>query len=335
MDTAEQELGSGYTATVWKRLEKKSRDGYVAGIRRYLGILCRRPDLGVRGAPEETLLQVVWVGHYEGLIKKILAGLCIMEKSGRIPTVVQPGDWQLVKAVEKLRIRRMGVQIRWAPSSIFREVVEKRATLSWAEAETLALAVLTSTNVLCISEAITIRRKDKRVMEFYGVKNRVGWHQQPVGWWAAQWLEFIHMGQQRQTGRTEYSGNFGSVEELEASFKLLVAPTAWPKLRWHSLRRLGAAQLWANGCRGSTLQLAGGWKTPAVALHYATPGHSWIFEDRGRQPVPVVEGDEIHTCMGIWSNTTWWAAWIRKDVRDSGLGRRDGETLGGEKQKAT
>ena len=104
------------------------------------------------------------------------------------------------------------------------------------------MAVLASTNVLRISEAITIRRKGKGVMEFYGVKNRVGWHEQPVGPWAAQWLEFIHMGRQRHTGRTEYSGNFGSVEELEASFKLLVAPTTWPELRWHSLRRLGAAQ---------------------------------------------------------------------------------------------
>ena len=34
VDAAEQELGSGYMATVWKRLEKRSRDGYVAGIRR-------------------------------------------------------------------------------------------------------------------------------------------------------------------------------------------------------------------------------------------------------------------------------------------------------------
>ena len=49
----------------------------------------------------------------------------------------------------------------------------------------------------------------------------------------------------------------------------------------------------------------------------------------------MVEGDEIHTRMGIWSSTTWWVAGIRKDVRDSGLGRRDGETLGGEKQEAT
>ena len=110
--TAEQELGSGYMATVWKPLEKKSRGGYLAGIRRYLGVLRRRPDLVVRGALEETLLQVVRAGHHEGPIKKVLAGLRSVEKTGQIRTVVQLGDWQMVKAVEKLRIRRMGVRIR-------------------------------------------------------------------------------------------------------------------------------------------------------------------------------------------------------------------------------
>ena len=63
------------------------------------------------------------------------------------------------------------------------------------------------------------------------------------------------------------------ISEACKSWKL-VAQTSWPELRWHSLRRLEAARLWASGCRGSTLQLAGGWKTPTVALHYATPEHS-------------------------------------------------------------
>ena len=49
VDAAEQELWSRYMATVWKSLEKKSRDGYVAGIRRYLGVLRGRPELEVRG----------------------------------------------------------------------------------------------------------------------------------------------------------------------------------------------------------------------------------------------------------------------------------------------
>ena len=101
-DTAEQVLGSGYMASMWKRLEKKSRDSYVVGIKRYLGVLRRRPELGVWGALEEPLLQVVRAGHYEGPIKKVLSELRIVEKAGRIPTIVQVGDWQMVRAVEKL-----------------------------------------------------------------------------------------------------------------------------------------------------------------------------------------------------------------------------------------
>ena len=79
-------------ATVWKRLEKRSRDGFVAGVRRYLGDLCRRPSWGSGGPLEEALLQVVRAGHYEGPIKKVFAELRIVEKAGRIPTVIQAGD---------------------------------------------------------------------------------------------------------------------------------------------------------------------------------------------------------------------------------------------------
>ena len=45
----------------------------MAGIQRYLGVLRRHPNLGVRGALEQALLQVVWAGHYEGPIKKVLS----------------------------------------------------------------------------------------------------------------------------------------------------------------------------------------------------------------------------------------------------------------------
>ena len=138
----------------------------------------------------------------------------------------------------------MVVQVRWAPSSIFREMVAQRATLSWAEGEAMAMAVLASTNLLRVSEAITVRRKEQGVLEFFGVKNRMGWHVQPVGPWTRRWLEFLHRGRQRHTGRMEHSGNFGSVRELEEQFRNLVAHASWSELRWHSLQRIGTAQLW-------------------------------------------------------------------------------------------
>ena len=94
-------------ATAWKRLEKRSSDGFVAGIRRYLRVLRRRPELGVGGALEEALLKVVRASHYEGPIKRVLSGLQILKQAGRIPPVAQAGDWQMVRAVEKLRPRYM------------------------------------------------------------------------------------------------------------------------------------------------------------------------------------------------------------------------------------
>ena len=74
----------------------------------------------------------------------------------------------MVGAVEKLPIRRMGVQVHWAPSLIFREMVAKRATLSWAEVEAMALVVLACTKLSRVSEAITIRRKEQGVCSFRG-----------------------------------------------------------------------------------------------------------------------------------------------------------------------
>ena len=50
----------------------------------------------------------------------------------------------------------------------------------------MAMAVLACTNLLRIGEAITIRRKEQGVLEFFGVKNNVGWHIQPVGPWAGR-----------------------------------------------------------------------------------------------------------------------------------------------------
>ena len=186
------------------------------------------------------------------------------------------------------------------------------------------MPVLACTNLLRVSEAITRRRKEHRVLEFFGVKNGVGWHVQQVGPRAGRWLEFLHWGRQKCTGRTEHSGNIQNLLELEEQFTLLVAQTSWPELRWHRLRRLRAAQLWASGCRGSTLQLPGGWKTPTVVLHYATPGHSWIYEERSPQPVPVYEDELMQTHMGTWCSHHWWAAWIRKEVYDSGPGKCHG-----------
>ena len=74
---------------------------------------------------------------------------------------------------------------------------------------------------------------------------------------------------------------------------------------------------------------AGGWlEDPAIALHYATPSHSWMFERTREQPVPVLEFGVIHMTWGKWSNSHWWPTWLCKEIRDARCGRRDGEIMG-------
>ena len=52
---------------------------------------------------------------------------------------------------------------------------------------------------------------------------------------------------------------------------------------------------------------------PTIALHYVTPGDSWVFEGRRDQPIPVVEFGAIQTTKGAWSTNHWWVAWIPKE----------------------
>ena len=47
----------------------------------------------------------------------------------------------------------------------------------------------------------------------------------------------------------------------------------------------------------------------------------------------MVDEDNIQTHLGTWSGRRWWAARIRKEVRETGFGRRHGERLGEEGTK--
>ena len=74
------------------------------------------------------------------------------------------------------------------------------------------------------------------MVEFYGVKNKVGWHAQPVGPWPSLWLEFLHNGRLQRTGNADYNTNFGGAGDLDKTFTELVARTSRPEIWWQSLR---------------------------------------------------------------------------------------------------
>ena len=50
--------------------------------------------------------------------------------------------------------------------------------------------------------------------------------------------------------------------------------------------------------------------------------------------MPVSEFGVIHTTQGKLSSRHRWPAWLRKEIRDAGPGRRDGELVG-EPKKGT
>ena len=75
------------------------------------------------------------------------------------------------------------------------------------------------------------------MLEFFGVKNRVGWRVQPVGTWAGRWLKFLHCGREMHSGETKHSGN--CVQDLEEHFTLFVAETSWLELQCTTQDDLG------------------------------------------------------------------------------------------------
>ena len=53
------------------------------------------------------------------------------------------------------------------------------------------------------------------------------------------------------------------------------------------------------------------------------------YESRRRQPVPVRSGGEYEASYGLWTSGHWWATWMRREIRELGLGETEnGKVLG-------
>ena len=61
-------------------------------------------------------------------------------------------------------------------------------------------------------------------------------------------------------------------------------------VRWHSFRRMGAAQLWKMGAPLTTIMLWGGWKSAKVAQMYTEPPPRSKFARSGKIPWPMWGG---------------------------------------------
>ena len=79
-----------------------------------------------------------------------------------------------------------------------------------------------------------------------------------MGTLAKRWLDFIRQERVRRKLDLESRVNFADADTLENEWIELVLMTNHSALRRHSLRRLGAAELWAYGISGPSLLLARG-----------------------------------------------------------------------------
>ena len=193
----------------------------------------------------------------------------------------------------------------------------------------MGLAILSITNLLRVGEAFTVAKTGPGQMSFQGEKSRAGENTQDVGPWASRWLDFITREREKRGHKTDKASCFQTASDLEAHWVSMVTGTPMQHLRWHALRRGGAAELWASGARGPILMLAGGWQTAPVAMAYAKPTHAWKFLERHAQPIPVVTEDGFAVVYGDWSALQWWPHWLRKEVRDAGRGGvAHGDVLG-------
>ena len=91
--------------------------------------------LGPREAVDGRLLQIARGGFFEGPVKKVLSGIILAEKGGRLEPVVQEAEWVFAKSLEKLQHKKGGTWVRWSPSGIIYDIMARRTTFSWEEME--------------------------------------------------------------------------------------------------------------------------------------------------------------------------------------------------------
>ena len=201
----------------------------------------------------------------------------------------------------------------------------------------------------------TVGQSDDRI-RFFGSKSRRGEQNQDVGPWCKEWLAFLGKLRALRGFHPHKGAWHGLGDALGKSLvELLERGGRGRGLRWHSFRRLGAAQLRKSGAPMQTVLLWGGWKSPGVAKLYTdappmveirTHGRNTVagVGGSGRENAPVHGLQGIDTCvlvvLGAGGNcicpkrrfTTCWE-WVHGGGR--GRGRGDGQRprLAGEELK--
>ena len=300
--------GASYNANVIQGLQKATLDGYLRQVRRLARMERMRPGMGARMVLETRLMEIVNGEQSESAAKLVLSAARLVEKMGWAKPVVRVANWYLVEALESRRTKEeRSAAKEWAQvGDLVSLCASARSFTDW---EAVALACISVAHCMRRSEAGgTVGQSDDGV-RFFGSKSRRGEQNQDVGPWCKEWLVFLGKLRALKGFHPHKGAWHGSGDALGKSLvELLERGGRGRGLRWHSFRRLGAAQLRKSGAPMQTVLLWGGVEIPRSrqAVYRRPPtveirahGRNTVagVGGSGRENAPVHGPQGIDTCV--------------------------------------
>ena len=252
------EYGTAFDATTVRGLQDGTLDGYLRQLRRLARLERMRPGDGARGILEARLMQVVQGDLSESAAKIVLAAARLAEKMEWLAPVVRKSDWYLVMSIEQRRCKEQRAEAKeWAQLEDLCRLCA--AASSFAEWEAVALACVSVGHCLRGSEAGGGVGQEDEGVRFFGTKSRRGVQRQEVGPWVREWLQFLAKLRALKGFHPDRGAWHESREALGKTLVSLLERGEGKKtVRWHSFRRMGAAQLRKMGAPLTTIMLWGG-----------------------------------------------------------------------------
>ena len=260
-------------------------------------------------------MQVVQGDLSESAAKIVLAAARLAEKMEWLAPVVRKCDWYLVMSIEQRRCKEQRAEAKeWAQLEDLCRLCA--AASSFAEWEAVALACVSVGHCLRGSEAGGGVGQEDEGVRFFGTKSRRGVQRQEVGPWVREWLQFLAKLRALKGFHPDRGAWHGSREALGKTLVSLLERGEGKKtVRWHSFRRMGAAQLRKMGAPLTTIMLWGGWKSAKVAQMYTEAPPRWKFARSGKMPWPMWGGGaEPGYCTKQGSTLSFWPSWIRREI---------------------
>ena len=252
------EYGTNFDATTVRGLQDGTLDGYLRQLRRLARLERMRPVDGARGVLEARLMQIVQGDLSESAAKLVLAAARLAEKMAWLAPVVRKSDWYLVMSIDQRRCKEQQAEAKeWAQLEDLCRLCA--AASRFAKWEAVALACISVGHCLRGSEAGGGVGQEDEGLRFFGTKSRRGVQRQEVGPWVRAWLQFLAKLKALKGFHPDRGAWHESREALGKTLVSLLERGEGKKtVRWHSFRRMGAAQLRKMGAPLTTIMLWGG-----------------------------------------------------------------------------